>query len=222
MIFVHNGDFVDVVPVSVIEKIRAEIEQIIPVELPCDKRTPENIRDMALDIIDRYAEQEPTDEWQNGYDMAWEEAKVFYEQEPCDDVVSRQAVKDLIKSGISTDTYEDIELVCKWVDEMPPVRPQEQKSGHWITTRTLKHDGEYYCDKCKCDAPNNEKWDYCPNCGCRMVEPTCDTCEYNTATFMPCNACDNKSLFEPQDSEEISERNMKMWEELFKAESEDK
>ena len=25
------------------------------------------------------------DEWQNGYDMAWEEAKVFYEQEPCED-----------------------------------------------------------------------------------------------------------------------------------------
>ena len=45
--------------------------------------------------------------------------------EPCDDVVSRESVKELIKSGISTDTYEDIELVCKWVDEMPPVRPQE-------------------------------------------------------------------------------------------------
>ena len=45
------------------------------------------------------------------------------------------------------------------------------KIGHWITTRTFMHDGEYYCDKCKCDSPNNEKWDYCPNCGCRMVEP---------------------------------------------------
>lgn len=35
-----------------------------------------------------FAEQEPTDEWQNGYDMAWEEAEVFYEKEepqsPCD------------------------------------------------------------------------------------------------------------------------------------------
>ena len=65
-----------------IEQIRAEIEQIKPYDLPCDKRMPEHIRDMALDIIDKYAEQEQTDEWQNGYDMAWEEAKVFYEQEP--------------------------------------------------------------------------------------------------------------------------------------------
>lgn len=42
----------------------------------------------ALQIIDKYADQEPTDEWQNGYDTGWEEAKVFYEKEeptsPCD------------------------------------------------------------------------------------------------------------------------------------------
>lgn len=47
----------------------------------------------------------------------------------------------------------------------------QPKTGHWITTRTFMHDGEYYCDKCKCDAPNNEKWDYCPNCGAKMVDP---------------------------------------------------
>ena len=40
--------------------------------------------------------------------------------------------------------------------------------GHWITTRTFMHDGEYYCDKCKCDSTNNEKWDYCPNCGIQV------------------------------------------------------
>ena len=52
------------------------------------------------------------------------------------------------------------------------VRTQNREAyvGHWITTRTFMHDGEYYCDKCKCESPNNEKWDYCPNCGARMVE----------------------------------------------------
>ena len=35
----------------------------------------------VLQIIDKYGEQEPSEEWQNGYDMAWEEAKVFYEKE---------------------------------------------------------------------------------------------------------------------------------------------
>ena len=43
---------------TTLEKIKTEIEQIKPYDLPCDKRTPEHIRDMALDIIDKYAEQE--------------------------------------------------------------------------------------------------------------------------------------------------------------------
>lgn len=43
------------------------------------------------------------------------------------------------------------------------------KTGHWITTRTFMHDGEYYCDKCKCNSPNNEKWVFCPNCGAKMI-----------------------------------------------------
>ena len=45
---------------TTLEKIRAEIAEIAPLDYPCDKRTPERIRDMALDIIDKYAEQEPT------------------------------------------------------------------------------------------------------------------------------------------------------------------
>ena len=39
-------------------------------------------------LFERSFEQEPTDEWQNGYDRALEEAEVFYEKEepfgPCD------------------------------------------------------------------------------------------------------------------------------------------
>ena len=31
-------------------------------------------------------------------------------------------------------------------------------------------------------------------------EPTCDTCEYNTAAFNPCNACKDKSEYKPQES----------------------
>lgn len=42
---------------TTLEKIRAEIEQIKPYDYPCDKRTPEHIRDMAIAIIDKYADQ---------------------------------------------------------------------------------------------------------------------------------------------------------------------
>lgn len=44
---------------TTLEQIRAEIAEIEPLDYPCDKRTPEHIRDMALEIIEKYAEQEP-------------------------------------------------------------------------------------------------------------------------------------------------------------------
>jgi hypothetical protein len=47
----------------------------------------------------------------------------------CDDAISREAVKELIKCGVSTDTYDDVEQVCKWIDALPSVT---QKSGKWI------------------------------------------------------------------------------------------
>ena len=61
-----------------------------------------------------------------------------------------------------------------------------------------------------CDNCNTEyRWsfyphNFCPNCGARMVEPTCDTCEYNTAALMPCNECDDKSEYKPRESERIN------------------
>ena len=47
---------------------------------------------------------------------------------------------------------------------------QEPKTGHWITTRTWRHDGEPYCDKCGADALNEKKTRFCPKCGAKMVE----------------------------------------------------
>lgn len=43
-----------------------------------------------------------------------------------------------------------------------------QRTGEWITTRTIMHDGEFYCDQCNNDAPLNKEWDYCPYCGAYM------------------------------------------------------
>ena len=278
-------------------------------------------------LFERSFEQEPTDEWQNGYDRAWEEAEVFYEKEeptieayrqvckerdiaieqlhelgyefgqkiePCDDVVSRQAIKKLKRHNLVEGQFVslyDIEklpsvrpqeqnenaisedgtltvhvvdgrkvsrvLVCGdnhwgglyYLEEDTPVRPQESipeqwqelketiiemrdndgtctqqevckflvnlmdvlekqmqepKTGHWIYDDKCKEHGHCSnCDYGDVDLMDGKPHNYCPKCGARMVEPTCDTCKYNTATFMPCNACDNKSLFEPKESEEV-------------------
>ena len=86
---------------TTLEKIKTEIEQIKPYDLPCDKRTPEHIRDMALDIIDKYAEQEP-----------------------CDDAISREAVYEILDGNWNTD------FLCAEVEKLPSVYPKP-KTGIW-------------------------------------------------------------------------------------------
>ena len=95
-------------------------------------------------------------------------------QQLCKDAISReQAIKTAIEAADDWDGGYNLtraDIIEKAIKALPPVT-SKPKTGHWITTRTFMHDGEYYCDKCKCDSPNNEKWDYCPNCGARMIEP---------------------------------------------------
>ena len=95
-------------------------------------------------------------------------------QEPCDDAISREAVKELIKCGVSTDTYDDVEQVCKWIDALPSVT---QKSGKWIAIDEEPHE-DYECDKCgyvvstfTANIKPSEEYKYCPNCGAKMFEP---------------------------------------------------
>ena len=98
------------------------------------------------------------------------------EQEPCVDAISRQALLDDFglsektrkwggdHSGYNTMMLYEIQDV---IESAPSVNPQT-KTGHWITTRTIEHDGELYCDNCGYDSPHNKRWNYCPNCGIKM------------------------------------------------------
>ena len=55
------------------------------------------------------------------------------------------------------------------LNQMPTI--EERKTGKWIRTRTMKHDGELYCDQCEQEHPEQKKiWNYCPNCGASMME----------------------------------------------------
>ena len=63
---------------------------------------------------------------------------------------------------ISNEAYRKIMCHCE---------EQEPKTGHWIKTG--------YIDKVTCSICKRKMWNfwevndfnYCPNCGCRMVEP---------------------------------------------------
>lgn len=98
-----------------------------------------------------------------------------------DDLISRQALLDDL--GISEKTrkwggdhsgYDTMMLyeIQDVIESQASVTLQEPKTGHWILDET---DNSITCDKCGCliwanDISNGEAY-YCPNCGCRMVEP---------------------------------------------------
>lgn len=46
---------------------------------------------------------------------------------------------------------------------------QEPQTGHWIVWDTSSYDWTYKCNKC--GSIVFKQSNYCPNCGCRMVEP---------------------------------------------------
>lgn len=117
---------------------------------------------------------------------------------PCDDVVSRDFMFKVLDDFCGHDRTATITLdtLADLVYELPSVT---QKSGKWVKVTNGR--GGHECDICHEYAPSYQSGDeyltkYCPNCGAKMIEP--------------------------QENEEISDKNMKMWEELFKAESEDK
>ena len=113
---------------------------------------------------------------------------------PCNDVISRQAVINLVR-GCNSALEEPRIFDChnagvkfeQYITELPSVRPQEQtKEEHidvfevvnapWIFLDNCANSG-YYCSKCKKKLVKDgwsetvKKINFCPNCGARMVEP---------------------------------------------------
>lgn len=100
--------------------------------------------------------------------------KRLLEHQPSDDTISRHMVLDLVVAnhmelnGLNVVMYSPL---YKDIKQLPPVTSQP-RHGKWIVHRGYNTDGfgiEYSCSKC--NEWVDEKSRYCPNCGCRMVEP---------------------------------------------------
>ena len=72
----------------------------------------------------------------------------------------------------------DINAIEKAIELIKAISSAEPKTGHWIKHDT-GHSIYYECSLCGCLAPCTETADsfvwklsnYCPDCGCIMVEP---------------------------------------------------
>lgn len=85
-------------------------------------------------------------------------------QQPCEDVISRQAVYEIINDAYFL-KLDDGAALQESIHQLPPVTPQP-KMGQWIFDEVLDH--HYYCSECK--AMGVDYWDYCPVCGVKMQE----------------------------------------------------
>ena len=59
-------------------------------------------------------------------------------------------------------TYEFVETAVKMME-------QEPKTGHWVRQTDDYHD-YYECEYCGIAVGLDDIKNYCPNCGCRMLE----------------------------------------------------
>lgn len=96
--------------------------------------------------------------------------------QPCEDAISRQAVLDIVDSySESRSNVEDVtQDMISDILALPPVNPT--KTGHWIKMLlTDMSDIAGQCSECgfihKFVGGHTAQYNYCPNCGCRMVEP---------------------------------------------------
>ncbi len=84
-----------------------------------------------------------------------------------DDLISRQAVLDLLE-----DTNNG--WVINEVLQLPPVNPQEPKTGHWRPIYQGDEIIDYRCTECEFGSTfgkSTHGMNFCPKCGCRMIEP---------------------------------------------------
>lgn len=99
------------------------------------------------------------------------------EQEPCDDMVSRETVEDIRKAlhvwannFMSTKTIDNIFNMC--LEEAEQEVEPEPNIGHWREVDTNQY-ACCYCNHCfSIDIEDNSIKEYmhCPNCGKNMFE----------------------------------------------------
>lgn len=89
---------------------------------------------------------------------------------------AKKIFAELLLFGKAPCKKEELEDLCKLVLS---ALEQEPKTGYWISKWYAGHSFKYHkCSECNeefsCDMETGisiDNYMYCPNCGCRMVEP---------------------------------------------------
>lgn len=94
------------------------------------------------------------------------------DQEPCDDAVSREFMYKLGAKCIAARNENGVLVAISSIESLPSVTPQPN-IAHWIEHEIEDAICWITCSRCNCET--NKKFNYCPNCGRRMIEPQEDS-----------------------------------------------
>lgn len=119
-------------------------------------------REEAIDLLQKYKEESEEDYYVRRAE-ALDMAIKALQQEPCADMVSRDAMWDVLQRLYGTEGELVEELMS-----LPPVLPMP-KMGRWIGVNPMVD--TLMCSECGENIISEEfKSNYCPNCGCKMWE----------------------------------------------------
>jgi hypothetical protein len=138
-----------------------------------EKQTEQELRDCKTCIHSNKGNCAGTEEC---HECMWDSK---YEQQSCDDAISRQAVKEqMLKYGFHAPDM----TVTEFIEDLPPVNPT--KTGHWVEENIDKGSRKIFCSECGCPPPFEHvsdgdvysangygvinKTKFCPNCGAKM------------------------------------------------------
>lgn len=105
-------------------------------------------------------------EREQAYMKGYEDASKRYRTEPCEDVISRQALKDLGAECIAKRDENGNLIPLGSIDSLPSV--STEKTGRWIfVDKAKEHAHCSECDYGNVDLFDGRPHNYCPNCGAR-------------------------------------------------------
>lgn len=149
-----------------------------------NKLTDMTKEEAVLKLIDVHAflcrYSNPHDKWTDAVNIGIEAIKAL-EQEPTTkndlgvDCISRAEAIKCLECDFDITGKENMKTVVNYINSvhdkivnLPSVTLQEPKTGHWNDMPKYK-DIAWQCSEC--EHFTTMKRNYCPNCGCRMVEP---------------------------------------------------
>ena len=170
-------------------------------------------REAVLDMQAKYAEHMgATTFWQMRDDI---KTLSSIKPQSYEDAISRQAVLDLPKLKTHNTwgeaIYESVDI--KDVKQLPPVKPQEPKTGYWVEETVNEWGHKVYCSECGGSPPFEHidsgdvysasgygvinKIKFCPNCGAKMVKLQKSE-EQKMTELKPCPFCGSEAKYKKE------------------------